>query len=64
MIVPTYKFYIFDNLDFAWVELTELNFYDSLYRVVDYITPYIPRMLKGENIELSGNIYKIEVITD
>jgi hypothetical protein len=43
----------------SWEEIPEEVFYDSLYRFVNKVTPYIRDMLSGQIVSFGNRNYRI-----
>ena len=57
--MPLYeaKYHVGDE----WMEISELNLMDQLYRTHKKVTPAIKEMIKGKEIETSHGIYRLKL---
>jgi len=56
-----FKFY--HKVDNEWVEITELELHAKLYVHVRLTTPVIKQMLKGDEVYINGDKFKLEAIS-
>ena len=58
IILPRYEVkYIKDE---EWIEITEIELMDALYRQFDRVTPLIKEMLSGKELQTPHAVYRLK----
>ena len=47
--------------DDNWIEISEINLMDQLYRTYNKVTPAIKEMIKGNEVETPHGIFRLKV---
>jgi hypothetical protein len=58
MTMPRYE--VRHNENEEWIEITELELIDGLYKVYHRVTPAIKKMIEGEELHTPNAVYRLK----
>ena len=56
--MPLYEFRFHDETD--WIEISEIQLMDGLYKIYEKITPAIKEMIWGNEVKTPDGVYRLK----